>query len=143
MPFVTRSALVPYSAAQMYDLVNAIEDYPVFVPWCHASEFKQESPCVKQATLHFARGALKTSFTTRNTLSENKQIDMQLVNGPFRHLQGAWKFSDIDSNGSKVELDLEFELSNRVIKLALEPLFNQISDRLVSSFVKRAEEVYS
>ena len=142
MPLVSRSAIVPYSAAQMYDLVNAIEDYPMFVPWCSASEFELESLQVKRATLFFARGALKTSFTTRNTLKKNKQIDMQLVEGPFRHLNGGWKFSDINDDGSKVELELEFELSNRVIRLALESFFNQISDRLVSSFVKRAEEVY-
>lgn len=142
MPLVSRSAIVPYSAAQMYDLVNAIEDYPAFVPWCSASESEHESAEQKTATLFFTRGALKTSFTTRNVLTPNKRVDMQLVDGPFRRLQGVWKFSDIDDAGCRVELDLDFELSNRVLKFALEAFFNQISDRLVNAFVKRAEQVY-
>ena len=143
MPKVTRNAIVPYSAAQMYELVNAVEDYPAFVPWCSASTSDQISEEQKTATLFFTRGALKTSFTTKNTLTPNECVDMQLVDGPFRHLHGVWKFTNIDDAGCRVELELDFELSNRVLKLALEAFFNQISDRLVNAFVKRAEQVYA
>ena len=142
MPQVTRNAIVPYSATQMYELVNAIEDYPVFVPWCSSSASEQVSEEQKIATLFFTRGALKTSFTTKNTLIPNQRVDMQLVDGPFRHLQGVWKFTDIDDSGCRVELELDFELSNRLLKMALEAFFSQISDRLVNAFVRRAEQVY-
>jgi len=143
MPSMSRSALVPYTAEQMYRVVNDTQDYPSFVPWCNQSEFKILSDCEKQATLHFARGAIKTSFTTRNTLSEGESIAMELVDGPFKQLHGVWRFTEIEDLGSRVELSLEFELSNPVLKLALESFFNQICDRLVSSFVGRAEQIYN
>ena len=142
MSVVNRSALVPFSAAQMYALVNNTDDYPNFVPWCSQSTEKVLTPTQKNATLYFARGAIKTSFTTHNTLKFNEEIQLELVDGPFSQLQGAWKFVDIDDDGSRVNLDLEFELSNRILKVALESFFSQICDRLVSSFVKRANEVY-
>lgn len=143
MPSVTRNAIVPYSATQMYELVNAVDEYPEFVPWCSASTSDQISQEQKTATLFFSRGALKTSFTTKNNLTPYERVDMELVDGPFRHLHGVWKFTDIDDCGCRVELQLDFELSNRVLKLALEAFFNQISDRLVNAFVKRAENVYA
>lgn len=142
MPSMIRSALVPYTAQQMYQVVNDTQDYPSFVPWCDRSEFEILSHDQKQATLHFAKGAIKTSFTTRNTLSEGESITMELVDGPFKQLHGVWRFVEIEDLGSRVELSLEFELSNPVLKLALESFFNQICDRLVSSFVERAEQIY-
>ncbi len=143
MSIVSRSALVPFSAAQMYALVNNIEDYPKFVPWCSNSTAQDLSPTEKKATLHFSRGAIKTSFTTKNTLTAAQEIQLELVDGPFSHLKGDWRFTDIDDNGSRVQLDLEFEISNRMLKIALESFFSQICDRLVNSFVQRANEVYS
>jgi ribosome-associated toxin RatA of RatAB toxin-antitoxin module len=142
MPSISRSALVPYSAEQMYQVVNNTQDYPSFVPWCNQSESKILGLNEKQATLHFARGAIKTSFTTRNILTESEVIAMTLIDGPFKQLQGEWRFTEIEELGSRVELSLEFELSNPMLKLALESFFNQICDRLVSSFVERAEQIY-
>ena len=142
MSTISRSALVPYSAEQMYALVNNIEDYPNFVPWCSRSTEQQLSAKEKQASLYFSRGAIKTSFTTKNTLTPSQKIQLELVDGPFSQLRGYWQFADIDDNGSRVQLDLEFELSNRMLKIALESFFSQICDRLVNSFVQRANEVY-
>lgn len=142
MSNVSRNALVPYSAAQMYALVNDIESYPEFVPWCSKSTSKEISVTEKEAALYFSRGAIKTSFSTRNTLSPDKQIDLQLVDGPFSQLHGVWQFIDIDDQGSRVQLDVDFELSSRMLKIALESFFSQICDRLVTSFVQRASQVY-
>ena len=142
MSNVSRNAIVPYSAAQMYALVNDIDEYPQFVPWCSRSSSEELSVSEKKATLYFSRGAIKTSFTTKNTLSPDQRIELQLVDGPFSQLHGTWQFSDIDDNGSRVQLDLEFELSSRMLKLALESFFSQICDRLVTSFVQRANDVY-
>ena len=142
MPTISRSALVPHSAAQMYAIVNDVEHYPEFVPWCSGSEFKMLADNQKQATLHFSRGTIKTAFTTRNTLTEGEIIAMQLLDGPFKQLHGAWTFTDIDDIGSRVELVLQFELSNPMLKIALEAFFNQLCDRMVSSFVERARQLY-
>lgn len=142
MSVVSRSALVPYTATQMYALVNDIESYPEFVPWCSRSTSEMLSSSQKRASLFFSRGAIKTSFTTKNTLNPDQEIKLELVDGPFSHLQGDWTFTDIDDSGSRVQLDLEFEISSRMLKLALESFFNQICDRLVNSFVQRANDVY-
>ncbi len=142
MSNVSRNALVPYSAAQMYALVNDIESYPEFVPWCSKSTSKEISTIEKEATLYFSRGAIKTSFTTRNTLFTDSRIELGLIDGPFSQLQGVWQFTDIDEHGSRVQLDLDFELSSRMLKIALETFFSQICDRLVTSFVQRASDVY-
>lgn len=142
MSNVSRNALVPFSAAQMYALVNDIESYPEFVPWCSKSTENEISASEKEASLYFSRGAIKTSFTTRNTLTPGQRIELKLLDGPFSQLQGTWKFEDIDDTGSRVQLDLDFELSNRMLKIALESFFSQICDRLVTSFVQRASEVY-
>lgn len=142
MSTVSRNALVPFSAAQMYALVNDIESYPQFVPWCSKSTSKEISANEKEAALYFSRGAIKTSFTTKNKLSPDQRIELQLVDGPFSELQGVWQFVDIDDQGSRVQLDLDFELSSRMLRIALESFFSQICDRLVSSFVQRANDVY-
>ena len=142
MSSISRSALVPYSAAQMYALVNDIESYPEFVPWCSKSTSKEISSNEKEAALFFSRGAIKTSFTTRNTLFAEERIELKLVDGPFSQLQGIWQFVDINSEGSRVQLDLDFELSSRMLKMALESFFSQVCDRLVNSFVQRANHVY-
>ena len=142
MSKVSRNALVPFSAQQMYELVNNTEQYPEFVPWCSNSEEKIFSDNKKQATLYFSRGAIKTSFTTKNDLVLNEKIILHLVDGPFSELQGEWRFIDIGEAGSKVELDVEFELSNRMLKLALESFFTQVCDRLVNAFVQRANQIY-
>lgn len=142
MSKVSRNALVPFSAQQMFELVNNTEQYPEFVPWCSNSEEKIFSENKKQATLYFSRGAIKTSFTTENDLMTNEKIVLQLVDGPFSELQGEWRFVDIGEAGSKVELDVEFELSNRMLKLALESFFTQVCDRLVNAFVQRANQIY-
>ncbi len=142
MSKVSRNALVPFSAQQMFELVNNTEQYPEFVPWCSNSEEKIFSDNKKQATLYFSRGAIKTSFTTKNDLVTNEKIILHLVDGPFSQLQGEWRFIDIGEAGSKVELDVEFELSNRMLKLALESFFTQVCDRLVNAFVQRANQIY-
>lgn len=142
MAKVSRNALVPYTAAQMYEIVNAVDQYPQFVPWCVSSTERNVTENEKKAMLKFARGALKTSFTTKNILSVNERIEMHLIEGPFKQLEGVWIFTNIDNAGSKVELDLDFEISNRIIRAALEAFFSQICDRMVTAFVQRAQEIY-
>lgn len=143
MSSVERSALVPYSARQMFELVNDTARYPEFVPYCvkavvhHATEFEQE------ATLYFAKGAIRSSFTTRNRLLPVQQIEVHLVKGPFKRLSGTWDFKALGKDACRVNLCLDFELSNPLLKATLGKLFDQISDRLVATFVQRASKIYA
>ncbi len=138
MPVVNRSALVPYSAAQMYALVDDIERYPEFLPWCRsAREWSRNEDEVK-ASLEMQRGPLHKTFTTQNRLQPGKMIEMRLVDGPFRHLEGFWRFSALDEHASRVALDLEYEFSSHLLQLAIGPVFSQIANTLVDAFCERA-----
>lgn len=140
MTRVQRSALLPYSAAQMYRLVNDVDAYPEFVPWCVGCDVGTATAHEKQATLHFAKGRFKASLTTRNELIENRKITMHLVNGPFRHLTGIWKFRELDTNTCKAELDMEFAFSSRLYEFTLGPIFSQLANRMIAVFQQRAED---
>ncbi len=142
MTTISKSALVPYSAAEMYVLVNDVESYPRFLPWCRSVRVLSRNDDEVRATLELARGAIQKSFTTCNRLQKDKMIEIRLVEGPFQHLEGFWRFDALDDRASKVSLDLDFEFSSRLISLALGPVFSQIVNTLVDSFQKRAVQVY-
>ena len=114
MQLVERSALVTYTAAQMFALVNDVARYPEFLPWCTDARVEDGAAGERIATLKVARGVLRTEFTTRNTLRQDEQIQMKLLHGPFRDLQGEWRFEPIGSRGSRVHFRVEFEFKNRV-----------------------------
>lgn len=144
MSAVSRQALVPYSPGQMYLLVNDVESYPEFLPWCEAARVVETSHDEIIAEITFAKGAARASFTTRNRLQKDKMVEMQLVNGPFRHLHGFWRLSaqGEEGQGCKISLDLEFELKNALLSATLGPMFNYIANSLVDAYVKRAHAVY-
>jgi len=139
---VRRSALVAHSASDMFSLVDDIESYPQFLPWCKSAEVHSREGDVVEATLELQRGELSKRFRTRNHASGNDAINMSLVDGPFRHLEGRWKFTQLGDAGSKVELDLDFEFASRVIDTLLGPFFEDICNSLVDAFTRRAEAVY-
>lgn len=142
MTIIQRSAIVPHTAEEMYQLVNSIEDYPKFIPWCHTTEVHSKDEDEIKATLHFEGGGFKKSFTTCNRLQKNKMIEMRLINGPFKHLEGFWRFEHLDDNECLVKLDLEFELANKIMGIAFGSVFNQVANSLVEAFSKRADEIY-
>ncbi|MDD3517940.1 MAG: type II toxin-antitoxin system RatA family toxin [Chromatiales bacterium] len=143
MPSISRSALVPYTPAEMYVLVNDIESYPGFLPGCSSAQVLSRSEDEIKATIELSKGAVRKSFTTRNRLLKDKMVEMRLVEGPFRHLEGFWRFDPArEGAGCRVGLDLQFEFSNRLVSLAIGPVFNQIANSLVDAFVRRAREVY-
>lgn len=142
MTTINKSALVPYSAVQMYDLVNDIPAYSQFLPWCRSAAILSQGVDEIRATIEIAHGSLNKAFTTRNRLQPGKMIEMRLEQGPFKHLQGFWRFDTLGEQACKVSLDLEFEFSNRLIGMALGPIFSQIANTLVDSFSKRAVDVY-
>ena len=142
MPSVSRNALVPYSAANMFVLVNDIQSYPQFLPWCRSVNIISQSDDEIRATLEMAKGALSKSFSTCNRLQPNKMVEIRLLDGPFRHLEGFWRFHPLAENACKVSLDLEFEFSSRLLQATVGPLFSQIADTMVDAFCKRARQVY-
>ena len=142
MQVVERSALVTYTAAQMFALVNDIARYPDFLPWCVGARVEEVSAVERIAALKVARGVLQTEFTTRNTLQQNAQIHMQLMHGPFRNLVGEWRFEPIGTRGSRVHFRIEFEFKNRLTASAFNAVFESLCGTIVDAFVERAQTVY-
>lgn len=142
MASVSRSALVPYSAQQMFDLVADVERYRDFLPWCADSRVLYRDDDVMEACIRIAKAGIERSFTTRNRMQHGKMMEMRLVEGPFRHLEGYWRFHALREDASKVSLDLDFEFSNKVLTLAFGRVFTQIANTLVDAFVTRARDVY-
>lgn len=142
MTTISKNALVAYSAAEMFDLVNDIESYPNFLPWCGGSKVLSRNEDEVRATVEIAHGSLHKSFTTCNRLQTGKMIEMRLEEGPFKRLEGFWRFDTLGERACKVSLDLEFEFSSKLVGLAMGPIFSQIANSLVDAFCKRAVDVY-
>jgi len=142
MTIIKRSLLVPYSTRQMFELVNAIEDYPRFLPWCHASQIIVQDEKEIIARLDIAWSGIHKSFTTRNTLFPYEKIEMALVEGPFKHLSGSWYFVPMKEGACQVELELSFELAGHFFDRIFQPIFYHIANSLVDLFNKRAGEIY-
>lgn len=141
MPVIQRSLAVPFTSAQMFDLVNNIEHYPQFLPWCANSTVHTRSNSQIKATLHIAKGLIKKSFTTVNQLTPHEGIEMRLIDGPFRHLAGSWQFQQ-QAEGCIVSLKLAFEFSNPLLAMTFGPIFQHIASTFVQSFSARAYQVY-
>ena len=146
MKIVERSALVPYSADKMFTIINDIEGYPAFLPWCSGAEIMNREDNEMVARLDIEKAGLKQSFTTRNVWdcgsSEQWQMEMLLVEGPFSHLKGLWSLQALGDDGCRVSIKLEFELNSRVMNATLGKVFGVASDKMVDDFCDRAERIY-
>ncbi len=142
MATVKKSALVLYSAAEMYALVSAIEAYPQFLPWCRSTQILSRSEDEVRATIEMVKGGVHKSFTTSNRMQKHKMIDIRLLEGPFKRLEGYWRFEPLRASASKVSLDMEFEFSSHLLRMVVEPVFKQIANSLVDAFCKRAVDLY-
>ena len=142
MPKISRSALVPFSAEQMYQLVNDVDSYSDFLPGCTGSRVIAASHNEMTAAVDVAKAGISKTFTTRNTLQNNQSINMQLVDGPFRKLMGGWQFTALSPDACKVELHLDFEFTNKLIELAFGSIFKELAGNMVQAFTQRAKEVY-
>lgn len=126
----------------MYTLVNDVEAYPEFLPWCNAARVINRSADQLEATLELQKGAFSKTFTTRNQRREFESIDLALVEGPFRHLSGGWRFKNLGSEGCKVTLELDFEFKSRAADLMFGTFFEQVCNALIDAFSRRAAVVY-
>ena len=139
---VKRSALLPYTATQMFDVVADVERYPEFLPWCTAATVLAREGEMVTAQLALSRGRASARFTTRNRLVPGRFLEMHLVEGPFRSLEGRWDFVAIGEAGSRVELAIGFETQGSLAGIVLGPVFEGICNQLVDAFAQRARRVY-
>ncbi len=142
MNHVERSALVRHSALDMFHLVNDVAAYPVFLKWCKSSQVLSESSNEMTAELEIAWKVLHKTFTTKNKLEEGESIQLELVDGPFKSMQGEWKFKHLRKDACKITMEIDFEFKSSVSNMVFSAIFTQICGSLMDSFIKRADVVY-
>ncbi len=142
MAEVHRSVLVSFTPEQMYDLVDAVENYPAFLPWCGETVVAQRDDRITRATIAIDYRGIRQRFTTENTKTRPVEMLIRLVDGPFSSLDGSWRFTGLSGRGCKVELSLRYEFSNRILEKLIGPVFGHIANSLVDAFARRAERVY-
>ena len=142
MAVVHKSVLLGYSAEQMFALVDKVEDYPAFLPWCGGVEVRERASDRLVAAIMIDYHGIRQSFTTENTNVPPVSMQMKLVEGPFSHLDGQWQFKALREDACKVEFDLHYEFSSKLLEKLVGPVFAKIADSFVDSFRKRAEAVY-
>lgn len=142
MTNIQRSALVPYSALAMYQLVNDIEAYPQFMDGCVGAAVLNRSNDSVEARLDLAKGGLHYSFTTRNQLLPPDRIELTLIEGPFESFRGEWTFQALNEYACKIALQLQFEMSGRLLNFAARKMFDGIANQMVDALVKRAHQLH-
>jgi len=143
MPQISRSVLVRFSAMQMYDLVNDVESYKEFLPGCVGGKVLEFDGKTMLASVDVSKAGIRKTFTTRNQVVPGKSIDLTLENGPFKHLLGLWRFTELTEEACKVEFELSFEFSNSLADMAFGKVFNDLMVSMVTAFTSRAKVIYS
>ena len=146
---ISKTKIVPYTPQEMYDLVNAVENYPEFLSWCSQSVIHHRTEEEVKATMVMSAAGFTQSITTQNRMEKDKMIEIKLLEGPLKHLESFWRFEEIEPKDSTstsphchIYFDIEFEFSNLFMRMALEPLFSKIADTLMDNFCARAEVLY-
>lgn len=142
MSVVEKSVLVGYSPQQMFDLVDAVEAYPQFLPWCDTAEVLHRDAATTRATLHINYHGITQKFTTENTKAPPLEMTVRLVEGPFRILDGSWRFTPLSDHACRIEFRLRYEFSSRILEMLVGPVFSYIANTMVDAFVTRAEKLY-
>lgn len=142
MAVISKSALVSYSPMQMYQIVDDVDAYPRFLPWCGDARVLSRDEDTVKAMVEINHSGIRKAFTTRNLLQKGKMIEIELVDGPFKHLHGYWRFEPLGDAACKVSLDLDYEFSNKLLSMAVGPVFSHIANSLVDAFCHRAEAIF-
>jgi ribosome-associated toxin RatA of RatAB toxin-antitoxin module len=143
MALVEKTVLVPHSAEQMFALVDRVEEYPLFLPWCGGASVKELDGTTVHATVHIDYHHIRQSFTTENVRMPPQQISMTLQKGPFKHLDGSWQFIPLSDSACKIEFRLHYEFSSKLLEKVVGPVFHYIANSFVDAFIHRAEKVYA
>ncbi len=142
MALVEKSVLIERTPTQMFELVDRVEDYPQFLPWCGGTEVTERTAMRTQATVHINYHGIKSHFSTDNTKDAPHLMQLTLTDGPLKHLDGQWRFLPLGDSACKIEFKLHYEFSNRLLEKVLGPVFSHITETFVESFVKRAQKIY-
>ncbi len=142
MALVEKSVLIEYSAAQMYALVEDVAAYPEFLPWCGGTEILRKEGGITRAAITIDFRGIKQRFSTENRASPPQLIEMSLVDGPFRQLDGSWRFKPLGDDACKIEFRLRYEFSSKLLEKLVGPVFHFIASTFVDAFVKRAQQLY-
>jgi len=142
MPLVEKTLLVPYSAEVMFRLVDTVEDYPLFLPWCGGAEVLARDAVTTKARIDIHYRGIRQSLVTTNTKQECQFMTIELVSGPFQSLTGHWRFMPLAEQGCKIEFRLNYVFSNKVLEKLIGPVFDHIANTFIDRFVERAEVLY-
>jgi ribosome-associated toxin RatA of RatAB toxin-antitoxin module len=142
MAVVEKSVLIERTAAQMFELVDRVEDYPQFLPWCGGTELLERTEAKTAARLQISYHGLKAHFATENAKEAPHWMNIELREGPFKRMDGGWRFTPLGDTACKVEFRLHYEFSNSILEKVLGPVFHHIANTFVESFVKRARQIY-
>jgi ribosome-associated toxin RatA of RatAB toxin-antitoxin module len=142
MALVEKTVLVPHTAEQMFNLVDRAEDYPKFLPWCGGATINEMVGTTMRATLHIDYHHIKQHFSTENRRSPPHEIDIKLTDGPFKHLDGSWRFIPLSDEACKIEFRLHYEFSSKLLEKLVGPVFHHIANTFVDAFIHRADKVY-
>lgn len=142
MTVISRSALLPYAAHQVYELVNDVEAYPAFMEGCVGARVLRREPKFLDARLELSRGGIAQSFSTRNHLVPGQAITLELLEGPFRSFSGSWQFRALDTAACKLCLDMEFRMASALLGAAASRLFESVTNELVGAVARRARDLY-
>jgi len=140
---VEKTVLVMHSAEEMFNLVDTVENYPTFLPWCGKVDLLERTASTTSATLHIHYSGIKQQFTTTNRKTFPNSMDIKLKDGPFKHLEGDWRFIELKSDACKIEFRLQYEFANHLLEKLISPVFSYIATTFVDSFVAQADNVYS
>jgi ribosome-associated toxin RatA of RatAB toxin-antitoxin module len=142
MPSIHKSALVAYSAQQMFVLVNDVDAYDKFLPGCRRSEILEQSEGFMLAKMLLNKAGVEQVLVTQNTLTPGRRIDMTLADGPFKSLEGGWTFTPLSDEACKIELNLHFAFTSRLVEFAFGKVFKALTGNMVKAFSDRAKRVY-
>ncbi len=142
MALVEKTVLVAHSAEQMFNLVDRVEEYSQFLPWCGGGRVESLEGTTVHATVDIDYHGIKQHFTTENTRTPPNRIDMKLMDGPFRQLDGSWTFIPLNDSACKIEFRLHYEFSSKLLETLVGPVFHYIANSFVDAFIQRAEQIY-
>ena len=143
MKAVNQRIVLPYSAVQMYAIVNKIEDYPNYIPWCSNTVVFSRTPHEVVASISVAKGGIHKTLTTRNALIPDQKMELNLIDDSFKNWRGLWQFTDIDAQQSEIAFELDFDFHSKLLEMMLGPLFTHVAETMVDAFVQRAKTLYS
>lgn len=135
---IHKSAIVLHPAQKMFQLVDSVENYPQFLPWCGSTQIIERDNGKTIASIEINYKGIRQTFTTENTKKQNQEMIIKLIDGPFKSLSGEWMFKNLDKDSCQIELKLEYEFSNVILEKLISPVFNMIANTFIDEFIKEA-----